>query len=151
MSIKNIILIGAGGHLGPSLLTALSTTPHFTVSILARKSSQSSFPPHVKTIRIADDYPEAKLLEAFKGQDAVVSAIATANMGRQKAMIDAAVQAGVKRFVSSEFGSDTLNEKAMAILPQYLAGKRATVEYLKGKEREGLSWTAFSTGCFFEL
>ena len=151
MSIKNIILVGAGGHLGPHLLTALSSNPDFTLTILARHSSQSTFPPHIKTIHIADDYPEAELLEAFQGQDAVVSAVATANLAQQKTMIDAAIKAGVKRFVPSEFGSDTLNEKAVAILPQYFAGKRATVEYLKGKEGEGLSWTAFVTGPFFEL
>jgi len=57
----------------------------------------------------------------------------------------------VKRFVPSEFGSDTLNEKAMAILPQFSKGKVETVEYLKGKGKEGLTWTAFVTGPFFEL
>jgi hypothetical protein len=52
----------------------------------------------------------------FKGQDAVVSAIATASASLQKKLIDAAIKAGVQRFVPSEFGSDTRNEKAMAIL-----------------------------------
>lgn len=57
----------------------------------------------------------------------------------------------MKRFVPSEFGSDTLNEKAMAILPQFSKGKVETVEYLKGKGKEVLTWTAFVTGPFFEL
>ena len=149
--IKKVIIIGAGGHLGPSILAAFTADPHFTVSVLTRQSSKSIFPSHLKVFRVGDDYPEADLLGAFEGQDAVISTIATANASQQNAFADAAIKAGVKRFVPSEFGSDTSNEKAMAILPQYFAGKKATVEYLKGKEKEGLTWTAFVTGPFFEL
>ncbi len=149
--IKNVLLIGAGGNLGPSILSAFDSDPHFTVSILARHSSKSTFPSHLKVHHIGDDYPEAELLEAFKGQDAVISTIATANAVRQQTMADAAIKAGVKRFVPSEFGSDTRNEKAMEILPQYFQGKKETVDYLKGKENEGLTWSAFVTGPFFEL
>lgn len=149
--IKNVIIIGAGGHLGPSILSAFVADSHFTVSILSRQSSGSVFPPDLKVHRIGDDYPEVELLEAFKGQDAVISTIATANAVTQRTIIDAAIKAGVKRFVPSEFGSDTQNEKAMAILPQYFKEKLETVQYLKTKEKEGLTWTAFVTGPFFDL
>ncbi len=149
--LKNIILIGAGGNLGPSILSAFTADPRFTLSILTRHSSKSTFPSHLKVHRIGDDYPEAELLQAFKGQDAVVSTIATASTVQQKAIIDAAIKAGVKRFIPSEFGSDTRNEKAVAILPQIFKGKLETVEYLKCKEKEGLTWTAFVTGPFLEL
>jgi len=91
------------------------------------------------------------LLKAFKGQDAVISTIATKNALQQKKMADVTIKAGVKRFVPSEFGSDTRNEKARAILPQTFEGKVQTVDYLKTKEKEGLTWTAFVTGPFFEL
>ena len=100
--------------------------------------------------RIDDTYPESSLISAFKGQDAVISTIATASAGLQKKLIDAAIKAGVQRFVPSEFGSDTRNKKAMAILPQYFKGKKETVEYLKEKEGE-IAWTAFVTGPFFDL
>jgi hypothetical protein len=148
-----LLRVGAGGHLGPSILSAFDTDPHFTVSILARNSSQSIFPSHLKVYRISEDYPEAELLEAFKGQHAVVSTIATSSAGLQKKLVDAAVKTSVKRFVPSEFGSDTRNEKAMQTLPQYFKGKKDTVEYLKQKqgENEGFSWTAFVTGPFFDL
>ena len=80
-----------------------------------------------------------------------MSTMATANLHQQRAIIDAAIKMGVKRFVPSEFGSDTLNEKAMALLPQYFKSKKDTVDYLKTKEKEGLTWSAFVTGPFFEL
>ena len=149
--LTKVLLIGAGGNLGPSILSAFATDSRFMVSILARKSSESSFPSNILVHRVGEDYPEAELLEAFKGQQAIISTIATANSLQQKSIIDTAIKAGVKRFVPSEFGSDTLNEKAMAILPQYFAGKKATVDYLKTKEKEGLTWSAFVTGPFFDL
>ncbi|KAM0795926.1 hypothetical protein BDR22DRAFT_893766 [Usnea florida] len=53
---------------------------------------------------------------------------------------------GVKRFVPSEFGGDTANQKALAVLPQIYGKKKEVVDYLKGKEKEGLTWSAFVTG-----
>lgn len=149
--IKNVIIIGAGGHLGPSILSAFDADPYFTVSILARRSSKSAFPTHVKVHRVGDDYPEAELLEAFKGQDAVISTVTATSTVQQKAIIDTAITAGVKRFVPSEFGNDTRNAKAGTILPQFFKGKLETVQYLKEKEKEGLTWTSFVTGPFFDM
>ena len=150
-AIKNVLLIGAGGHLGPAVLSAFVADSRFKVSILARDSSKSTFPPDVKIHHISDDYPEAELLAVFQGQDAVISTIATAGVALQKTFIDAAIKAGVKRFVPSEFGGDTLNEKAVAVIPQYFKAKVETVEHLKTKEKEGLTWTAFVTGPIFDL
>lgn len=145
-----MVIIGAGGKLGPSIVKAFTSDPTFTVSILARHSSTSTFPSHITVHRVADDYPESDLLAAFKGQDAVISTIATANAAQQKSIIDTAIKAGVKRFVPSNFGSDPVNEKALLVLPQFLKGKREIVEYLESKENEGLSWTSFVTGVFFD-
>lgn len=149
-SIKNVIIIGAGGHLGPSILSAFDADEHFTVSVLSRNSSTSRFPSHITVHRIGDDYPEAELLEAFKGQDAVISTMATASVKQQGVIIDAAIKAGVKRFVPSEFGSET-NEKAVAVIPQYFHDKVEAVKYLRRKEKEGLTWTSFVTGPMFDL
>lgn len=150
-SIRNVILIGGAGHIGPVILSNLMSDARFTVSILTRNSSKSTFPAGLTVHRVADDYPESELVAAFKGQDAVISTIATAVTGQQKKLIDAAIKAGVKRFVPSEFGSDTRNEKAVAILPQYFKGKRDTVAYLKEKEGTGLTWSAFVNGAFFDM
>ena len=55
-------------------------------------------------------------------------------------MVDAAIEAGVKRFVPSEFGSDTRNEMAMGIWLQFFNGKEEAVEYLRNRKKE-ISWT----------
>jgi hypothetical protein len=149
--IKKVIVVGAGGHLGPHIISAFDTSSHFTLSILTRKSSRSTFPSHIPVHRVGDDYPEAELLEALKGQDVVISTIATQAILKQKTIIDAAIKAEVKHFVPSEFGLDTQNEQGMAVLPQLFKPKVEIVEYLKSKEKkDGLRWTAFVTGPFFE-
>lgn len=150
-SLHNVIVVGAGGHLGPHVLRAFDSDSHFKVSILSRASSAATFPSHLRVHTVGDDYPQADLLEAFKGQDVVISTIATASAGVQKKLIDASVQAGVKRFVPSEFGCNVRNEKGFQVIPQYFGGKVDTVDYLKSKESEGLTWTTFVTGSFFEL
>lgn len=150
-TIKNVIIIGAGGNLGPFILSAFDADPHFKVSVLARHSSKSTFPPHVKVYRVSDNYPEAELLDAFKGQDAVISCVTTTGLDHQKVIVDTAIKSGVKRFVPSEFGGDTRNEKALAIVSHVFKPKLEMVEYLKEKEKEGLTWTSFITGPFFDM
>ncbi|TGO50468.1 hypothetical protein BOTNAR_0392g00090 [Botryotinia narcissicola] len=150
-ALKNVIVVGAAGKLGTSILATFDADPNFDVSILSRKSSKSVFPAHLVVHRVSDEYPEDELLEALKGQDVVISTISKAAADvQQKAIIDSAIKAGVKRFIPSEFGSDTRNEKAMKIFP-FFKNKLNTVEYLKSKEREGLTWSAFVTGPLFEL
>jgi uncharacterized protein YbjT (DUF2867 family) len=149
--IKKVIVVGAGGHLGPHIVSAFDADPHFEMSILSRHSSKSTFPPHIPVHRVSDNYDEVELVKIFTGQDAVICTIATQAIHQQKALINAAVKAGVKHFVPSEFGHDTRNDQAAELLPQFYTAKTQIVEYLKSKERDGLSWTAFVTGPFFEM
>jgi hypothetical protein len=90
------------------------------------------------------------LIEAFKGQDAVVSALGAAGMHEQTKIIDAAVKAGVKRFLPSEYGSNTQNAKATALVP-FFALKVTIIEHLKKQESKGLSWTAIESGPAFDM
>jgi len=66
----------------------------------------------------------------------------------QKTFVDAAVAAGVKRFIPSDFGSDTSDTRAQAIVPFYTI-KADIIAYLKSKE-DAISWTAVITGAFFD-
>jgi hypothetical protein len=54
----------------------------------------------------------------------------------------------VKRFLPSEYGSNTPDERARAIVPMWNA-KVSTVHYLKSKEKE-IRWTSIVTGTFFD-
>ncbi|GFF81019.1 hypothetical protein CNMCM8927_009018 [Aspergillus lentulus] len=150
-AIKKVIVVGAGGHLGPHIVSAFDSDPRFEICILSRHSSKSTFPPHIPVHRVSDNYDETELVKICTGQDAIICTIAMQAIHQQKALINAAVKAGVKHFVPSEFGHDTRNDQAAEMLPQFYAAKRQIVAYLKSKEGDGLSWTAFVTGPFFEI
>jgi hypothetical protein len=147
LSIRNVAVLGAGGSLGPTVLEFLDH--HFVVTIITRESSTSTFPSKFKTHVVPDDYATAQLLPAFTGQDAVVSLVSPWACQIQKHIIDVAVKAGVKRFIPAEFGYDTTNANAVALLPA-LQIRVDIVEYLRTQERNGLTWTALITGPFFD-
>jgi hypothetical protein len=59
---------------------------------------------------ITSDYTYQSLVDIFTGQDAVVSTVAVGpTIVAQKKVINAAVAAGVKRFIPSECGSSSLD------------------------------------------
>ncbi|QMW35050.1 hypothetical protein G4B84_010541 [Aspergillus flavus NRRL3357] len=144
MTIK-VIVVGAGGNLGHHIVSALDDDHRFTVTILARASSKSKFPSHITVHRVDDYYPELEVVEAFKGQDVVISTVTTGAIQRQKTLIDAALKADVTPNV------DTRNGNASKMLPQMYQQKREVVEYLRAKQNDGLEWTAFVTGPFLEV
>jgi NmrA-like family len=121
----------------------------FNLSILTRPTTpQTSFPPNIP-IRVSD-YSPASLAAAFAGQDAVLSLIAGSAVLEQTKMIDAAVQAGVKRFVVSEWGADTRNAQARDVV-QVFWKKVGVVDYARAREGQGnFSWSAVVTGPWFD-
>lgn len=64
-------------------------------------------------------------------------------------MIDAAVEAGVRRFLPSEYGVDNTNPAARELSPVF-EKKGATIEYLQSEEGSGLEWTAVPTGMWLD-
>ncbi|KAJ4356016.1 uncharacterized protein N0V89_004042 [Didymosphaeria variabile] len=147
MSIKNVIIIGAGGNLGPSILDAFLTSSSFNVTVLSREESTKTFPDNVKVVRANFDSFDS-LKSAFQGQDAIVSLVASEALAAQIKLIDAAIAAGVKRYIPSEFGSNTADPRTLEAVPLF-KGKIDIQEYLKSKESE-ISRTTIVTGPFFD-
>ncbi|RAH47335.1 aromatic alcohol reductase [Aspergillus brunneoviolaceus CBS 621.78] len=144
---KNIILVGGGGSLGSVLLKSLLSEPTFKVSVLTRESSKAraSLPSTANIITIPDSYPQEDLIKAFQGQDAVVNAITSFSVAEQLKFIDAAITAGVKRFVPSEYGLDNNTPAAQELSPVF-KDKGQVQAYLRSKEADGLTWTAIACG-----
>jgi putative NADH-flavin reductase len=120
------------------------------VTVLSRIDSSATFPSAVK-VHKTDYTSEVSVVEGLKGQDAVVSTIATAALANQKIIIDAAVKAGVKRFIPSEFGINTT--KISGGIAKILATKiQIQKDHLKKavEENEGFSWTGVSSSMFFD-
>lgn len=145
--IKNVAIIGASGNLGPSILNALLAEGSFTVTVLSRLKSKATFPDSVRVIKT--DFSDASLIKDFAGQDAVISTVGSEAVASQTRYIDAAIAAGVKRFIPSEFGSDGSDPKALEIAPIF-APKLKVLRYLEEKASETFSYTAVITGPFFD-
>jgi len=137
----------ATGNLGPSILTQLIDAG-FKVTALTRKSSTHSFPASVTAAPV--DYESLdSLTNALKGQDAVVSTLGSAGMPAQLLLVEAAAKAQVKRFIPSEFGSNTLNDKAR-VLPVFTP-KVAVQDALKKEvASSGMTYTLLCTGPFLD-
>lgn len=89
------------------------------------------------------------LTQALQGQDAVVSTLGNAALGAQHLLVEAAVKAHVKRFIPSEFGSDTLHPKTSA-LPVFKAKVSVQGALKKEAESGGMTYTLICTGPFFD-
>lgn len=146
-AIKRVALIGASGKIGPSILEAFLVNGNFDVTVLSRKSSGATFPSGVKIIKTDVDYDS--LRAAFSGQDAVVSIVGGAQASNQKLYIDAAIAAGVKRFIPSDFGGWT-PDAAILDKNKLFKSKVEIAEYLKEKESETFSWSAIINGPVFD-
>lgn len=151
---KNITVYGAGGNnIGKHILSALLSN-NYTVSVPSRNSSKSQYPTGVQNLRVSDDLLHSELVEALRGQDVVISAVGFSSSGSletQYKVIDAAIEAGVKRFVPSEYGFDNADPKSIALSPIFKI-KSEVASYLQQKadENSSFSWTGAATGIWLE-
>lgn len=90
------------------------------------------------------------LISALKGQDALVLTIGLEGSSGQLLLIDAAIAAGVKRILPSDFAADLSKPKAAA-LPVF-APKVATRKYLEDKVAAGadITYTYVVTSVFLD-
>lgn len=106
--ITKVALAGASGTLGKPVLDHLISS-NFTVTVLTREGSTSTFPDGVEVIKV-DYSSEEALTTTLQGQDALISTVATEVISSQDILIKAAIVARVYRIIPSEFGSDTFLE-----------------------------------------
>ncbi|EHY57806.1 oxidoreductase CipA-like protein [Exophiala dermatitidis NIH/UT8656] len=153
MATTKVAIAGATGNLGLPILNKVLSAG-YPVTVLTRKgSSNTSKLPQNSAITIREvDYSDvASLTSALQGINVVVSVLATAVVGGQTPLIEAAVAAGVSRFIPSEFGSNTVNPNA-AQLPVF-KGKVETLGVLKSKVQSNpgsFSYTQIINGPFFD-
>lgn len=148
--LKNVVLVGATGNLGPHLLQQLNAAPDINARVLARPTSAIlKNPPKDVSIITADFDSKDSLAEALKGVDAIVFSTGVGGFLAQKTFLDAAIAAGVKRFIPSEFGSDynNVNAQKMAVFGEKMEARKAIVERA---DRGEITWTALSNGPFLE-
>ncbi|GAM82215.1 hypothetical protein ANO11243_001940 [Dothideomycetidae sp. 11243] len=149
MSLKRIAVFGGTGNLGPDIVGALEQAK-FDVTVLSRSAEHPAHLPRGVTIKQVKDFTSvSELTEVLQGQDAVVAVPGPVGIPLQHHVIDAAVAAGVKYFLPSEFGSRTDNAHARK-LPVF-AGKLKVQDQLEKLAQEGkISYVFVNTGAFFD-
>ena len=170
-ALENILLIGSTGTIGTAIRTALvSQKSKFkrigalttTASLEKKKDVFDGLQNEGLEIVLSDLDDKESLSKALKGitpvcmisdrigWDTVICALAPSAVPKQKTIIDAAVVAGVSRFIPSEFGFD-LSTPFNSVQPSY-KGKVAIETYLKEKaaENPNFSYTLISNGIFPE-
>ncbi|KAI1459812.1 NAD(P)-binding protein [Annulohypoxylon moriforme] len=148
-SIRDVVVVGASGNVGKDVAQELIKAG-FNVTAFTREDSTATFPENV-TVKKVDYQSVESLTSSLEGQDAVVSTIATVAVSSQKALVDAAVAAKVKRFISSEFGINTRTVGDAAI-GKILQGKVQVLDYIieKSEENPWFTWNGVSSGLFFD-
>ncbi|KZL72821.1 isoflavone reductase family protein [Colletotrichum tofieldiae] len=145
MSLKKVTLVGASGNIGAAVLPQLLNSD-LDLTILSRQGSSATFPDGIKVVK--SDYSPESLARVLEGQDAVVSMLPIMALEEQKKIAEAAIKAGVKRFIPSEYGSDSSSDDVVAAVP-FFQPKKAHLDWLATKEDQ-ISWTAIITGPFFD-
>lgn len=146
---KNIVIIGASGSIGSVVLEAFLKTPSVTVTILQRASSSRTVSsPSARVVTIPDDYPHDSLVAAFANQDAVINCVTTLAVRTQLRIIAAAVEAGVRRFIPSEYGLNNNNPAARALCPVFRE-KGEVQDHLRTLEHR-MEWMSVACGMWLK-
>ncbi|KAH7076377.1 hypothetical protein BKA63DRAFT_542384 [Paraphoma chrysanthemicola] len=159
-NIQNVAWYGTG-NLGAQILQLVASAQTFNITLLVRRepASYKNLPSNV-TVKQIDLENRAGLVSALTGIDAVVVFTSMAphnNMdGIQLELINAAIKAGVKFFVPSEWAPDTAGGNgatALRIGPNTLpptpiiAMKRVVHNYLLARSAEGkIDFATLHTG-----
>lgn len=121
---------------------------NFNVTVLTRSQKSGLYDAKI-TVTEVDFTSVNSLTSALRSQDAVISTIGGAGLESQKFLIDAAIAAGVHRFIPSDFGVCTTSPKVSGLpfystlenIRQYLADNAAT---------STLTYTVLAPGSFLE-
>jgi len=103
------------------------------------------------TVNRVDITSVDSIKDAVTGQDAVVSTVTTMAAGGQKTVIDAVIAARVPRFIPSEFGIPSRQNRNTKI-GKLVGAKVENTDYLieLAQKYDWFSWTGLSTGLFLD-
>ena len=104
---------------------------------------------YTNVVKVGNAFAHDDLVEALRNQDVVISTVGLSAQAQQYKLIDAAVDAGIKRFNPSEWGMDNADINNLELCPVF-KGKGETTKYLKSKESATFSWTAVATSIWLD-
>ncbi|RDW61129.1 aromatic alcohol reductase [Aspergillus mulundensis] len=162
MAIKNVVVAGVTGNLGPPILKALVAAGTFNITIFSRPKQATAPAPALappsatngtaspQTVEV--DYtsiPSLTTTLSHLHADCILSLLPHTASQTQTNLIHASVAAGVPRFIPSEFGAD-LDNPVNRAAPTY-RGKVGVQELLKTLAAENqITYTIVYNGAFLD-
>ncbi|KAJ7861739.1 hypothetical protein B0H14DRAFT_3863362 [Mycena olivaceomarginata] len=109
--IEKVAIVGAGGQMGTFITEALLKTGKHHLTAITRADSASKIPAGVEVKKV--DYEDtASLVEALRGQDALIITMSVMSPPGQSAkLIEAAAVANVPWVLPNEYGGDPTEKK----------------------------------------
>lgn len=103
--IENVAVVGVSGSVGGHITQHLLGTGKHTVTAVTREGSKSEIPSGVKVAKVNYD-DENMLIEALRGQQALVITMKTGQVEASLKLIRAAAKAGVEWIMPNEYSPD---------------------------------------------
>ncbi|KAF4556551.1 Hypothetical protein D9617_1g084290 [Elsinoe fawcettii] len=140
--------VQATGNVGRELLKALLRKPErYSVTVVTRSEGQTL--PENVNIKVVDIASRTALQEAFTDQQVVFDTSRASSVDTAIPIIDAAVAAGVSRFVLSEYSMDPAETEPRKLPP--FQGKDLAMQHIqKLADENKISWSSISTGAFLD-
>jgi hypothetical protein len=143
-TLKKIAIVGASGNIGSHITSALLAKNRFTLTAISRHDSKATFPSGIAVARI--DYSKREtIVQALKGQDALIITMSVFARGAQEQLIRAAADAGVPWVLPNEFGMYNTEEAQNDTIGP---GKRLDRELIESLRVS--SWLGVTTGFWYE-
>ncbi|KAI4600105.1 hypothetical protein KJ359_001207 [Pestalotiopsis sp. 9143b] len=143
--LENVAIVGATGHVGQFLLSALLENGKHNITALTRAETKGVLPQGVKNVRVDFDKPES-LVEVLRGQQFLIITLAVAAPpDTQSKIVRAAAEAGVAYVMPSCFGTDIRDPKfGSEPMGAVVLKQLAEIESL------GLSYVSLVCGAWYE-
>lgn len=144
--IEKVAIVGAGGQVGTYLTNALLSTGKHQITALTRSDSKNPIPSSV-TVKHINYAEPSTLVDALRGQDALIITLSVLATDEADRLIKAAAEAEVPWILPNEFGynsdNDAVNKDTFSGIPK--KAQRKLIEEL-GKS----AWIGLASGYWYE-
>ncbi|KAK1751066.1 Pinoresinol reductase 2 [Echria macrotheca] len=151
--LERIAIIGAGGHVGKPMATALLATGKHTITALTRTGSTAALPPGLERVEVdyADHASLVSALQSRKIQFLIITLSATAPPEIHSAIVRAAADAGVPYVMPNVYGGDLFHPSTLQAAEQGDVYTRAALNRCREIEAfPDMSFVAVVCGFWFE-
>ncbi|KAK9708346.1 hypothetical protein K7432_009694 [Basidiobolus ranarum] len=148
--VQNVIVFGASGFVGHTILKELLKSSNFKSSAFSRIGGKKITVNGVNIVE-GDLENHDSLVKALKGFDVVISAFAGEGLQKQAQIILAAKEAGVRRFVPSDFGYEyslNIDGRDKPFVHPVIETKRSIKKAIADS---GLEYTVIHNGYFIDF